>query len=197
MALALKKGGGGQAGGKNRGGGGGGQGRGGGGGGQGGGGGKGKAGGNAGNGNGGGGGKMGLAGALKQARMAALAFRKATGRPLGAAEGLGVAEAVRILGLTLAEPKSSFDATDSAGRRLKLRVRGAKGEIKGPLRLGPDKAEWDAMALVVLDARYRAQTVFEADRAAVKAAAGDKPRLPPAEFRKIATKVWEAEAPEE
>ena len=186
MALALKKGGGGQAGGKNRGGGGGGgvQGRGGGGGGQGGGGGggKGKAGGNAGNGNGGGGGKMGLAGALKQARMAALAFRKAT---------------VRILGLTLAEPKSSFDATDSAGRRLKLRVRGAKGEIKGPLRLGPDKAEWDAMALVVLDARYRAQTVFEADRAAVKAAAGDKPRLPPAEFRKIATKVWEAEAPEE
>ena len=76
-------------------------------------------------------------------------------------------------------------------------MRGAKGEVKGPLRLGPDKAEWDAMVLVMLDQRYRAKAMLEADRAAIKAAAGDKPRLPPAEFRKIAKKVWEAEAHDE
>ena len=180
MALALKKGGKGQGGGGGKGRGGGGAG----GGGQ-------KGGGQK------GGGKLGLPGALKQARMAALAFRKATGRPLGAAEGIGVAEAARILGLTFAEADAGHDATDASGRRLKLRVRGAKGEIKGPLRLGPDKAEWDAMVLVMLDQRYRPKAIFEADRAAAKSAAGDKPRLPPQEFRKVAKKVWEAEAHDE
>ncbi|MGR3782088.1 MAG: hypothetical protein ACU0DT_12610 [Albimonas sp.] len=129
--------------------------------------------------------------------MAAIAFRKASGRPLGVAEGLGMVEAARVLGLTLAEPDAGHDAVDAAGRRLKLRVRGAGGEVKGPLRLGPDKAEWDAMVLVMLDPRYRAKAMFEADRAAAKAAAGDKGRVPPAEFRKIAKKVWEAEAHDE
>ncbi|MDF2233917.1 hypothetical protein P2H44_15255 [Albimonas sp. CAU 1670] len=191
MALALKKrgnGNGGQGGGGGKGGGGGGKGRG-----QG----RGEGGGGGGKGGGGGGGGGGLPGALKQARMAALAFRKATGRPLGAAQGLGAAEAARLLGLTLAEPDANYDATDAAGRKLRLAVRGAKGEATGPLRLGKDEAEWQAVVLVMLDARYRAKAIFEADRAAMKAAAGDKPRLPPAEFRKIARKLWEAEAPEE
>ncbi|SFH68526.1 hypothetical protein [Albimonas pacifica] len=144
-----------------------------------------------------GGARPALAAALKQARLAALAFRRTTGRPLGAAESIGALEAVRALGLTLARRNAGHDATDASGRRLKLQVRGAKGDVKGPLRLGPDKAEWDAMALVMLDGRYRLRAVFEADRAAVKAAAGDKPRLPAAEFRKVAKKVWDGEAPEE
>ena len=192
MALGLNKGGGGKGGGKGRGAGGpkggpkgaDGAGR------------KGR-GGKGGEGGGGGGGKPGLPGALQQARMAAIAFRKASGRPLGVAEGLGMVEAARVLGLTLAEPDAGHDAVDAAGRRLKLRVRGAGGEVKGPLRLGPDKAEWDAMVLVMLDPRYRAKAMFEADRAAAKTAAGDKGRVPPAEFRKIAKKVWEAEAHDE
>lgn len=134
----------------------------------------------------------GLQAALKQARVAALAFRKITGRPLGAASGLGLAEAARVLGLKFAAPEAAFDATDPAGRRVKVAVRGAKGEIKGPLRLGGDEAEWDALVLVMLDARYQAKTMFEADRAALKAAAGDKPRLSVADYRKVAKKTWES-----
>jgi hypothetical protein len=141
---------------------------------------------------------------LGEVKRLAREYRELTGRPLGVTGEVAEYEAARLLGLELAAVRQAgYDAireTTEGSQRLQIKDRCILPNSKPGQRVGGinlDK-EWDAVLLVLLDDRYDATAVYEADRAAVEAALlvpGSKARnergaLAVSQFKSIGWSVW-------
>jgi hypothetical protein len=113
---------------------------------------------------------------LCQAKGIAKEYYQLTGRPLGITGEVAELEAVRILGVELADVRQSgYDASRRTAKRAKkLQIKGrcfgpnAKpGQRIGSIQLSKD---WDAVLLVLLDLDFEAREIWEADRKAITAA---------------------------
>jgi len=141
---------------------------------------------------------------LGEVKQLAREYRELTGRPLGVTGEVAEYEAVRLLGLELAAVRQAgYDAIrNTAGGRQRLQIKGRcilpgskTGQRVGGIKL--DKA-WDSVLLVLLDERFDATAIYEADRPAVEAALlapGSKSRnergaLAVSKFRSIGRVIW-------
>jgi hypothetical protein len=131
-----------------------------------------------------------------------------TGRPLGITGEVAEVEAVRALGLELAEVRQAgYDAIrrNPDGTVVRLQVKGRccppgsnPGQRVGSIQL--DK-EWDAVLLVLLTENLELSEIFEAPRAAVtaallrpgSAARNERGALGVNAFKRIAAQVWPTE----
>jgi len=139
---------------------------------------------------------------LEAARIAATAYYKLTGKPLGITGEIGEYEAARLLGLTLVTARTpGYDAIGPDGRRIQIKARMYDhGLALGGQRMGAIKAasEFDTVMLVMLDTSYRPWIIWEAAREAVLAALaapGSRSRnergaLAVSKFRSIAEAAW-------
>lgn len=141
---------------------------------------------------------------LASAKRLAREYRELTGKPLGITGEIAEYEAARLLGLELTPARQAgYDAierSDGKARRLQVKGRCLPPGCKPGQRLGSihvDK-EWDAVLMVILDDRFDAVEIYEADRAAIVAvltAPGSKARnvrgaLSVSAFRRIGTRRW-------
>ena len=144
---------------------------------------------------------------LSEAKKLAQEYRALTGKPLGITGEVAEYEAARLLGVKLTPARNAgYDAVrPSDGKRLQIKGRcilpGAKpGQRLGSIDITKD---FDAVLLVLLDANFDAQEIYEADRAAVLAALttpGSKSRnergaLSVSKFRRIGCQVWNRPGP--
>ena len=145
-----------------------------------------------------------LAGLLSQAKELAKEYYKLTGRPLGVTGEVAEYEAVRLLGLKLAEVRHpGYDALRESGRhteRIQIKGRVVLPNAKPGQRMGRIdlKKEWDVVMLVLLNANYDATEIYEANREVVTAALkapGSKARnergaLGVSRFKSIGRQIW-------
>lgn len=110
---------------------------------------------------------------LKRAKSVAREYYELTGRPLGVTAEIAEYEACRLLGLELAPVRHpGYDAirrTASGEDHIQIKGRCIPSTSRAGQRVGRiDLAgEWDAVLLVVLDERFNASTIHEADRRAI------------------------------
>jgi len=143
---------------------------------------------------------------LGEVKPLAAEYYRLTGRPLGITGEVAEYEAARLLGVELSPPRYGYDAIRRVGRR-KQRVEikgrclppGARpGQRLGAIRL---EKEWDVVLMVLLDERFEATAIYEADRPTITAAltaSGSKARnergqLGVAKFKQIGRKIWPSE----
>jgi hypothetical protein len=113
---------------------------------------------------------------LKQAKTLAQKYRTLTGKPLGITGEVAEYEAARILGLKLTPARQTgYDATevvDGVERRLQIKGRCLFADSGSGQRLGriDIKKEWDAVLVVLVDEKFDAYEIHEAERADVIAA---------------------------
>jgi hypothetical protein len=141
---------------------------------------------------------------LASAKRLARRYRELTGRPLGVTGEVAEYEAVNLLGLELAPVRTAgYDAIERAGtrrRRLQVKGRCLLPGCKPGQRLGKIdvKKPWDAVLLVILDAKFNAIAIYDAPRnkvCAALAAPGSKSRnergaLSVSKFKSIARLRW-------
>ena len=144
-------------------------------------------------------------GAIIQAvRALAIQYYKETGKPLGVTSEIAEFEAARILGLELCTARQAgYDAIRATGPGPKFvqikgrRIREAAnpGQRVGRIRFDH---EWDSVILVLLDDRYEAEEIYEAEREAIKqalSAPGSRARnergaLGVPKFKQIGKRIW-------
>lgn len=145
---------------------------------------------------------------LERAKYLARRYYELTGKPLGVTGEVAEYEAAQILRLKLTSARNAgFDAVEQ--RRGKLRRLQIKGRCILPnsrpsQRLGKIdvKKEWDAVVMVLLDERYDATEIYEAERkplVAALTAPGSKARnvrgaLDVNKFKAIGTRRWKRRA---
>ena len=145
---------------------------------------------------------------LSAAKSLAKEYRALTGRPLGVTGEVAEYEAVRILGLELADVRQAgYDAIRRRGRQIqRLQIKGRcildtskRGQKLGTIRLDQD---WDVVMLVLLDADFEATAIYEADREPVKTALlapgsvarNKRGSLAISKFKAIGRPVWTRDA---
>ncbi len=142
---------------------------------------------------------------LRRAKALAQRYRALTGRPLGITGEIAEYEAARLLrGVELAEVRSTgYDALRfRAGRTERLQIKGRcmlpgckPGQRIGRIDL---RKPFDFVILVLVDEDFEATAIYEATRAAVRAALlkpGSRARnergaLGVNKFRAIGRKIW-------
>jgi hypothetical protein len=143
-------------------------------------------------------------GILGTAKALAKRYRALTGRPLGVTGEIAEYEAVRILGLKLADVREAgFDAVrvrDGREERMQIKARCLLPGCKPSQRIGRIELgkPWDVVLLVLLNEDFEATAIYEAGRAALEAALtapGSKSRnergaLGVNKFKAIGRKVW-------
>lgn len=141
---------------------------------------------------------------LSEAKAIAQRYYQLTGKPLGITGEVAEYEAARLLGLTLAEARTSgFDATASRnGVTIRFQIKGrclgaqsSKSQRVGALKLSQ---EWDAALLVILGPDFEPLEIWEAPRPALEAALkkpGSRSRnergaLGVGQFKRLGVQVW-------
>lgn len=137
---------------------------------------------------------------VSAAKSVAIGYKHLTGRPLSITGEVAEYEAVRLLGLEIADARQSgFDARDADGTRFQIKGRclgsHAKSGQIGGIRLD---REWDAVLLVLLDEEFAPVSIYVASRPAVEAALaapGSQARnkrgaLSVSKFKSIGKLVW-------
>lgn len=110
---------------------------------------------------------------LRKAKVLAQRYRELTGKPLGITGEIAEYEAARILGVRLTPARNTgFDATERKNgsiRRLQIKSRCLLPNCKPGQRLGSIdiEKEFDAVLMVLLDEKFEATAIFEAERDAV------------------------------
>jgi len=141
---------------------------------------------------------------LAEAKRLAAEYYAATGRPLGVTGEVAEYEAARILKLELtAARQAGYDAlehVDGSAKRLQIKGRCLQDDCKPGQRLGSIRLnhDWDAVLMVILDQRFEAVEIYEAQRpdvAAALAVPGSKARnergaLSVSKFRAIGRLRW-------
>jgi hypothetical protein len=113
---------------------------------------------------------------LSEAKGLAAEYYSVTGKPLGVTGEVAEYEAARILGLELTPARQAgYDAVERVNgstRRLQIKGRCLQEDCKPGQRLGSIRLnhEWDAVLMVILDPRFEAVEIYEAERAALAAA---------------------------
>ena len=140
---------------------------------------------------------------LAQAKGLAREYRAVTGKPLGITGEVAEYEAARILDIELTPARhAGYDGVrKSDGRRYQIKGRCLMPDCKPGQRLDriDTKKEFDAVLLVLLDDRFDALAIYEAERVPVLAALtapGSKARnergaLSLSKFKSIGRLVWE------
>lgn len=140
---------------------------------------------------------------LAEAKRIGKEYRELTGRPLGITGEIAEYEAVRLLGLELADVRQAgYDAIrrdELSIQRLQVKGRcildrSKRGQRLGRIDLGKD---WDGVLMVLLDADFESVEIYEADRETVSnalrvpgSAARERGALSVSKFKAIGTRVW-------
>ena len=139
---------------------------------------------------------------ITQARALAIEYYRLTGKPLGITGEIAECHAAKLLGLQLAVVRTpGYDAIDRQGRRIQIKARRVAANRKRKTqRVGSLKLDhaWDVAMLVLLDDRFDAFAIYEAERGAVAAALkkpGSKARnvrgaLSVSAFKSIGKQIW-------
>ncbi len=145
-------------------------------------------------------------GAIIQAvRDLAISYYEETGKPLGVTSEIAEYEAARLLSLDLCEARCpGYDAvrSNSPGpKRVQIKGRRLREASNPGQRVGRIKFdhEWDSVILVLLDDRYEAEEIYEAERDVIKqalSAPGSKARndrgaLGVRAFIRIGKRIWQ------
>lgn len=140
---------------------------------------------------------------LGEAKALAQKYRALTGKPLGITGEVAEYEAARLLGVELTPARQAgYDAIRPGdGRRFQIKGRCILPGCKPGQRIGSiDIAkEFDAVLLVLLDERFDAFSIYEADREPIVAALtapGSRSRnergaLGVSKFKNIGRLVWQ------
>jgi hypothetical protein len=113
---------------------------------------------------------------LKEAKALAREYYRLTGKPLGVTGEVAEYEAARILGVELTPARQAgYDAIDrheGKVRRLQIKARCLQENCKPGQRLGSIRTDhdWDAVLMVLLDHKFEAFEIYEAERAEIIAA---------------------------
>jgi hypothetical protein len=141
---------------------------------------------------------------LMQAKKLAKRYREITGRPLGITGEIAEAQAVSLLKLELAPPRTAgYDVirrTRAGIERLQVKGRVVLSKNMAGQRIGTlnVKKKWDGVLLVLMDENFDTIKIFEAARRPVVKAIkrpGSKARnergaLSVTLFRRIGRQVW-------
>jgi hypothetical protein len=144
---------------------------------------------------------------MAQARRLAADYRNATGKPLG---GISVEiaeyDAARLLDLELCKDRAAgYDAIGHGsreGKKVQIKGRAIFDKQKSGQRIGQLKLdqEWDCVALVLMDDEFNPGEIYEAERADIIEALGDKAgkrskrgAMSVARFKIIGKLVWTRE----
>ena len=143
---------------------------------------------------------------IEQARLLAADYKKMMGKPLpGVSNEIAEHDAAKYLNLVLCEDRTTgYDAQrkDARGpKRVQIKARAIfndnfRGQRLGQLKL--DK-EWDSVILVLMNAEYQTEEIFEATREDVFNHMDDNTNrmkrgaMSVAKFRIIATLIWTKE----
>jgi hypothetical protein len=110
---------------------------------------------------------------LAQAKLISQRYRALTGKPLGITGEIAEYEAARILGLQLVPARQAgFDAIENRdGKLVKIQIKGrcfTEGNIGGQ-RLGSIDItkEFDTVVLILLNDKFEAYQIYEAERDAI------------------------------
>ncbi len=148
-----------------------------------------------------------IMGVLAGAKELAQRYRTLTGKPLGITGEVAEFEAARLLNLELTDARQrGYDAVrteNGAAHRLQIKGRCVLPASKPGQRIGKIDITkpFDGVLLVLMDERFNATAIYEADRESVIAALtapGSKSRnergaLGISKFRAIGQLVWPAE----
>jgi len=111
---------------------------------------------------------------LAKAKRLAQDYRHLTGRPLGVTGEIAEYEAVRLLGLKLAPPRTAgYDASEMRnGQDHRFQIKGrcilsGSGRNQRMGSIDVNSQEWDAVLLVLLNEEFEATEIYEAPRVAV------------------------------
>jgi hypothetical protein len=145
---------------------------------------------------------------LRDAKLLAREYYQLTGKPLGITSEVAEYEAARILGIELTPARQAgydgVEMRDGAGRRVQIKGRVVQptstSQMLGRIDILKD---WDSVVLVLMDDRYDATVIYEAERAAVieaLVAPGSKARnergaLSVSKFRSIGVERWRRQGP--
>jgi hypothetical protein len=141
---------------------------------------------------------------LREAKTLGREYYELTGRPLGITGEVAEYEAVRLLGLELsAVRQTGYDAVRrNEGKTQLLQIKGRclppgarPGQRLGAIQL---QKAWDAVLMVLLDERFEATAIYEADRPSITAALtlpgsrarNERGQLGVAKFKAIGRQVW-------
>lgn len=142
---------------------------------------------------------------LERAKQAAVDYYQLTGKPLGITGEIGEYEAMRLLGLTLAEARESgYDATDENGVHYQIKTRSLSSAArKKSQRIGSInlRHSWDFVLFVLMDENFQTLEIWKARRDAVEEtlnAPGSRARnerraLAISKFKQIGEMVWPSE----
>lgn len=144
---------------------------------------------------------------VSEARRLATEYKKATGKALGISGEIAEFDAALQLNLELCEDRShGYDAIGKGireGKKIQIKGRAIFDEQKSGQRIGQLKTEqeWDSVVLVLMDEKYEASEIYEADREilmeALQETASSKRNkrgaMSIAKFKIIADLVWSRE----
>ncbi|PCI66912.1 MAG: hypothetical protein COB26_10690 [Piscirickettsiaceae bacterium] len=143
---------------------------------------------------------------IEQARQLAADYKKMMGKPLpGISNEIAEHDAARYLNLALCEDRTAgYDAqrrVSGGPEKVQIKARvifndNFRGQRLGQLKL--DK-QWDSVVLVLMNADYQADEIFEATREDIithlddNASRMKRGAMSVAKFRNIATLIWTKE----
>lgn len=142
---------------------------------------------------------------IEKVRPLALEYQNKTGKPLGITGEVAEFEAARILGLKLCHARQAgYDALRVQNGKVVTRINIKSKRLMNPRklkgRLGKIdlKKEWDSVMFVILDEKFEAFAIYEAQRKDIETAItkpGSKSRnergaLAAQQFKSISTLCW-------
>lgn len=141
---------------------------------------------------------------ISQARHLAADYRRATGKSLPISGEIAIHDACNLLGLEACDTSSAgYDAIgrgEREGRHIQIKGRAIFNEARGGQRIGQLKRDqpWDSVLLVLMNADFETEEIYEAQRDAIIDAledAGSSSRkkrgaMSVSRFKRIADLVW-------
>jgi hypothetical protein len=141
---------------------------------------------------------------LREAKLLGKEYYELTGRPLGITGEVAEYEAARLLGIELSSVRQTgYDAVRRNRRkneRLQIQGRCLLPGAKPGQRLGSIDLEkpWDVVLMVLLDERFEATAIYEADRLAIaealtkpgSRARNERGQLGVSKFKSIGRRIW-------
>jgi hypothetical protein len=141
---------------------------------------------------------------LREAKLLGKEYYELTGRPLGITGEVAEYEAARLLGIELSSVRQTgYDAVRRNRRkneRLQIKGRCLLPGAKPGQRLGSIDLEkpWDVVLMVLLDERFEATAIYEADRLAIaealtkpgSRARNERGQLGVSKFKSIGRRIW-------
>jgi hypothetical protein len=140
---------------------------------------------------------------IAEARRLAREYRQATGKTLPITGEIATSDAIRLLNMkAVSDNQSGFDAElNYKGKNLRVQVKGRaiintqrSGHRLGQLKL---EQEWDAIALVIMDADFETEEIYLAEREAITEFINDSKNkrgsISVARFKIIGELLWSAE----